>query len=74
MINCNENENHNERSLELWTQIYKVYYASVRSCLYVISNTWATFKAQFIKKLSITEAELKKSVAYKKSLYMFASP
>ena len=37
-------------------------------CLYVISNTLATFEAQFIKKLSNTETELKKSVAYKKSV------
>ena len=37
---------------------------SVRSCLYVINNTSATFEAQFIKMLSKTEAELKKSVAY----------
>ena len=40
---------------------------SVRQCLYLISNNEATFKAQFIKKLSNTEADLKKGVvAYKK--------
>ena len=39
---------------------------SVRWCLYVLSNTQATFAAQFIKKLSNTETELKKSFAYKK--------
>ena len=31
-------------------------------CLYVWSNTWATFEAQFMKNLKKTEAELKKSV------------
>ena len=31
----------------------------------VINNTSATFEAQFMKKLSNTEDELKKSVAYK---------
>ena len=35
----------------------------------VLSNTLATFKAQFMKKSSDTEAELKKRVAYKKSVY-----
>ena len=36
--------------------------------LYVLSNTLATFAAQFMKKLINTEAGLKKSVAYKKKL------
>ena len=36
--------------------------------IYVISNTQATFEAQFMKKLSNTEAELRKSIAYKKSM------
>ena len=31
-----------------------------------LSNNYATFEAQFMRKLSNTEAELKKSVAYKK--------
>ena len=39
---------------------------SVWWCLYVLSNTQATFEAQFIRKLSNTEAELKRTVAYKK--------
>ena len=34
--------------------------------LYILSNTTAIFEAQFIKKLSNTEAELKKSVVYRK--------
>ena len=34
------------------------------------SNTQATFEAQFMKKLSNTEAGLKKNVAYKKSVYL----
>ena len=33
------------------------------------SNLWATFEAQFMKKLGNFEAELKKIVAYKKSVY-----
>ena len=37
---------------------------------YVSSNTKATFEAEFMKKLSNTEVELKKSVAYKKSMYL----
>ena len=36
-----------------------------------LSNTKAKFEAQFKKKLSNNEAELKKSVAYKKSVYTF---
>ena len=32
-----------------------------------LSNTQATFEGHFIKKLSNTEAELKKSVNYKKA-------
>ena len=43
-------------------------------CLYMLRNTKATFKAQFIKKLSNTEAELKKSVAYKKKRVMQGFP
>ena len=36
--------------------------------LYVLSNTEATSEAQFMKKISNTEAELKKCVAHEKSL------
>ena len=32
----------------------------------VLSNTYARFEAQLMKKLSNTGAELKKSIAYKK--------
>ena len=35
-----------------------------------ISNTYATFGAEFMNKLSNTETELKKSVAYKKLVYL----
>ena len=35
-----------------------------------LSNTETTFDAQLIKKLSNTEVELKKCVAYKKSVYV----
>ena len=44
--------------------------ASIRLCLYVLSDTSATFEVQFMKKLSNIEAELKKSVAYTKSVYL----
>ena len=39
----------------------------IRPIIY-IKQRLATFEAQFIKKLSNTEAELKKGVAYKKSM------
>ena len=39
---------------------------SHKSVSYDYGNTQATFEAQFMKKLSNTEAGLKKSVAYKK--------
>ena len=42
---------------------------SVWWCFYVLRKTWATFEAEFMKKLSNTEAELKKSIAYKKKVY-----
>ena len=31
-------------------------------CIYVLSNTYATFEAQFMKNLSSTEAQLKKAL------------
>ena len=40
---------------------------TVRWGLYVLSNTSGTFDAQFIKKLSKTEAELKRALLIKKS-------
>ena len=40
---------------------------SVWCCLYILSNTSATSDTQFMKKLSNTEAELKKDIAFKKS-------
>ena len=42
---------------------------SVWWCLYVLSNTQASLEALFIKKISKIEADLKKSLAYKKSVY-----
>ena len=41
--------------------------------MYVLSNIWAAFEAQFMRKLSNTDAELKKSVAYKKSVYFIGT-
>lgn len=32
-------------------------------CLHVVTNTYTTLEAQFIKKLNSTEADLKKTVA-----------
>ena len=52
-------------------------YTKYKVCLSImtvicIKQHLATFAAQFMKKLSSTEAELKKSVAYKKSVeYLF---
>ena len=46
----------NIKSLSIWWYFY------------VLSNTQATSEAQFMKKLSNTEAEFKKIVAYKKSV------
>ena len=36
--------------------------------IYVLSNTEATFEAQFMKNLRNLEAKLKKGVSYKKSV------
>ena len=50
--------------LDMKTNIVNKKSVSVWLC--VLSNTQATFEAQFMQKLSNTEAELKKSVAYNK--------
>ena len=55
--------------------MYRHKYSKDQKCLglvlmYVLSNTSATFEAQLIKRLSSTEAELKKCFAYRKSLQM----
>ena len=55
------------------TNILNVKRVSVRWWLYVLSNTFATLEAKSMKKFSNTEAELKKSVAYKKKLYILYS-
>ena len=74
LINCNENDNwkidhinktYIDQNVDIETNIENIA-VSVRQYLYVISNTEETFQAQFIKKLSNNEADLKKSVAYKK--------
>ena len=78
MIDCNENENDNgkvhhinntniQTKTQTQRQIQKIQRVSVRQYIYVINNTYATFEAQFIKKLSNTEADLEKSIAYKKA-------
>ena len=45
--------------------------ASVWSYLCGLCSTKGKLKAQFVKKLSNTGAELKKSVVYKKSMYLY---
>ena len=40
-----------------------------RWCLYVLSNTWPTLEAQFLRKLSNTEAELKKKCCLIKKVF-----
>ena len=49
------------------TNILNIKYVSVCGWLYILSNTYATFEAKFIKKLSSTEAELKKGLLIKKA-------
>ena len=53
--------------LDIDTNIVNIKSVSSRS-LYILSNNYATIEAQFMKKFSNTEAELKKSVAYKKGV------
>ena len=43
--------------LEMDKNVVNIKYVSVWWCLYVLSNTEATFEAQFMEKLSNTEAE-----------------
>ena len=40
-------------------------YKKCHRCLNVLSNTYATFQAQFVKKLSNADAELKEAVLIK---------
>ena len=47
------------------TDLANIRRLSVTWCLYVLSNTEATFEAQFVNKVSNTETRLKKIVAYK---------
>ena len=45
--------------------------ADFQICIRVpLSNTLATFQAQYMKKISNTESELKKSITYKKSVLL----
>ena len=53
------------------TNLVNIRSVSVWFCVYILSNTEATFETQFMKKLSNTEAKLKKNIAYKKSVYLF---
>ena len=47
---------------------YAIYNMSQFNMTICINQQYATFEAQFMKNLSNTEAELKKSVAFKKSV------
>ena len=64
MINCNENENI-DQDVDIETNTENVV------CLFKTMSLCnkQTFEYQFIKKLRNTEAELKKSFAYKKIVY-----
>ena len=65
MINDNENQTENEKQI---TQIrHKIDLDQDMDTNVLNINCVSTFEAQFIKKLSNTEAELKKSVAYQKN-------
>ena len=54
--------------LDMDTNIANIKSFFVSWCLYVLSNNYAKFEAQFMKKLSNTKTELKKSLAYKKGV------
>ena len=79
MINHNRSEYENENRstdhidttkiklrLDMDTNVVNIKTVSLRWCLYVLGNSRATYEAKFMKKLSNTEAELKKTIAYKK--------
>ena len=76
MINCNENDN---GTIDHICKTYRLRRRHRNKYRNLVGNTmalWikqylATFEAQFIKKLSNTEAELKKSVTYKKKRVKF---
>ena len=53
--------------LNMGTYILNMKFVLVKWWFFVSSYTWATFETQFMKKLSNIDAELKKSVGYKKS-------
>ena len=53
--------------LNMSINIVNIQNVSVWCYSYVLINSSATFRAQFMKKLSNTEAGLKKRVAYKKN-------
>lgn len=65
MINDKENETEHENQI---TQIrHKQAQIQYNDGHYVLSNTYALFEAQFMKKISNTEAKLKRWVDYKKA-------
>ena len=49
--------------------VLNIKFVTVRCWLHVLSNTLATVEAQSMKKLSNTEAKLKKDLAYKKRVH-----
>ena len=48
------------------TNLVNIRSVSVWFCVYILSNTEATFETQFMKKFSNTEAKLKKALLMKK--------
>ena len=51
------------------SNIFDIKSASVWWCLYILSNYYATFEDQFMKKLTNTESELKKALLIKKHVF-----
>ena len=74
MINCNQNDNDNKKH-HINNHINRPRRRHQQTtCLGKITSIYNQqhFQAQFIKKLSNTEAELKKMLAYKKTCIWYA--
>ena len=70
MINCNENENDNDK-IDHINKTYRNQDVDIETNIENIVCLGKTmFEAQLVKKVSNNEAELDKSVAYKKSVYV----
>ena len=78
IINCNENEAENEKYIKkIWHKDLSLHmdlnilkykmHLSIIMFIYILSNTYPHLKFNSSKKLRNTDAELKKSVAYKRA-------